>query len=576
MQFKNIVATLLVFGPSASCSKSHAVKPQINHLLPSPPPGSGNSVVPTIISKLPASGEASASVYSQVTLTFSKALAPSTVIQDNFSLKIDGEQSTVTGTLTYVPESKSIRFKPDARLKSGQSFTATLMASVKDTDGQSLAHAEVWTFSTTPEGWVWISGSDQLDVVGSFGTMGEAAAANYPGARDRANLWLDAAGNIFIANGYAGSLAGPGDSYNDLWKWDGTNWTWTAGNIFPNQRGDFGALNTPAASNMISARHYAAGASAAAKQFIYGGYVYDSAGNPGFGNDLWQWDGKSWVWLSGATTINQASFHGLKGSADAANTPGSRGRAAAASDKDGNLWLFGGSGCDESCVNHSMNDLWKWDGKAWVWIAGGRLGSEAGVYGLRGMPDAANSPGARVSAQIWFDRAGKLWLFGGYGRDSQGVVGNLNDLWQWDGSNWTWVAGSNLKNGAASYGTKGLTAEANTPGARSSDAQNVVVDTQGQAYLFGGYELDAQSGQVPYNDLWRWDGKNWTWVSGDDLPFKSGVYGTKGILAASNIPGARNTGILIDAHDTIWLFGGRGKDGAGATGNLNDLWRYNP
>jgi len=43
-------------------------------------------------------------------------------------------------------------------------------------------------------------------------------------------------------------------------------------------------------------------------------------------------------------------------------------------------------------------------------------------------------PGARNSISSWIDSSGNLWLFGGYGYDSTGNVGYLNDLWQYDPS----------------------------------------------------------------------------------------------------------------------------------------------
>jgi hypothetical protein len=33
----------------------------------------------------------------------------------------------------------------------------------------------------------------------------------------------------------------------------------------------------------------------------------------------------------------------------------------------------------------------------------------------------------------WIDSSGNLWLFGGYGYDSTGALGYLNDMWHWWG-----------------------------------------------------------------------------------------------------------------------------------------------
>lgn len=59
-------------------------------------------------------------------------------------------------------------------------------------------------------------------------------------------------------------------------------------------------------------------------------------------------------------------------------------------------------------------------------------------------------------------------------------------------------------------------------------------------------------------------------------PLTAGVYGAKGITAASNMPGARDGAVAFtDATGHFWLFGGAGYDSAGMSGSLNDLWSYN-
>ena len=92
----------------------------------------------------------------------------------------------------------------------------------------------------------------------------------------------------------------------------------------------------------------------------------------------------------------------------------------------------------------------------WTWVSGSNTVNQAGVYGTKGVAASSNVPGAREAAVSWIDSSGKLWLFGGYGYDSAGNSGDLNDLWKYDGTNWTWVSGSNTVNQAGVYGTKGV------------------------------------------------------------------------------------------------------------------------
>jgi len=55
----------------------------------------------------------------------------------------------------------------------------------------------------------------------------------------------------------------------------------------------------------------------------------------------------------------------------------------------------------------------------------------------------------------------------------------------------------------------------------------------------------------------------------------AGCIGTLGTAAAGNLPGARYwTSSWTDSSGDFWLFGGVGYDATGATGYLNDLWRY--
>jgi N-acetylneuraminic acid mutarotase len=136
---------------------------------------------------------------------------------------------------------------------------------------------------------------------------------------------------------------------------------------------------------------------------------------------------------------------------------------------------------------------------------------------------------------------------------------------------WTWIAGSDLVGGAATYGSLGSAAPGNTPGAR--DGSISWTDASGKLWLFGGV-----SGSSYYNDRWSYDptSNEWTWMSGAATGNGSGVYGSQGVAAAGNTPGARTLATAsIDSSGNLWLFGGQGYDSAGTNGSLNDLWKFN-
>jgi hypothetical protein len=82
-------------------------------------------------------------------------------------------------------------------------------------------------------------------------------------------------------------------------------------------------------------------------------------------------------------------------------------------------------------------------------------------------------------------------------------------------------------------------------------------------------------GPPSYNDLWKWDGTNWTWVSGSAGENQPGHHGEKGVAAPGNVPGARFEPVpWTDASGNLWLFGGDGFDSAGVSGSLNDRWVF--
>ena len=212
----------------------------------------------------------------------------------------------------------------------------------------------------------------------------------------------------------------------------------------------------------------------------------------------------------------------------------------------------------------------------WMWVSGANTANAKGMYGTQGTPASGNIPGARSYAVTWTDQSGSHWLFGGYGFDSVGIdEGDLNDLWKYSGGKWTWIGGSNLKEHPGAYGTQGVAADDNIPGARYQAVG--WTDPSGNLWLFGGLGIDSNGTRGHLNDLWKYSGGKWTWVSGSNTvgEYRPGVYGIKGIPASTNVPGARvDASSWVDKAGNLWLFGGEGFDSTGALGILNDLWKY--
>jgi N-acetylneuraminic acid mutarotase len=379
--------------------------------------------------------------------------------------------------------------------------------------------------------WTWVSG-DSIDcscniggcgtITGVWGTLGVPAAANNPGSRISALSWTDSKGNLWLFGG---------------------------------------------------------GGGVASDQFIVGSYL----------NDLWEYNPsiQQWAWMAGTSeqgvlscSCDVAGVYGTLGAPAAGNTPGGRSSSATWTDGNGNFWLFGGEGFDSNDNQGALNDLWEFNPSTsqWMWMGGSNIANPSGVYGTLGTPAAGNVPGGRSGLVAWIDKGGHLWVFGGYGFDSAGNSGNLNDIWEFNPSTsqWAWMGGSNTANPSGVYGTLGTPAAGNIPGGRIGSVS--WTDGSDNFWLFGGQGADSAGNTGYLNDLWEFNPSTsqWAWMGGSITANASGVYGTLGTPATGNIPAGRMDSVSwTDGSGNFWLFGGAGTASAGSS-YLNDLWEFNP
>ena len=100
---------------------------------------------------------------------------------------------------------------------------------------------DLWRFDPATTEWTWMGGSSSLDCIlvpylngtecieyGVYGTTGQSAPDNIPGARQYASTFTDSEGNLLLfgGNGYD-STVGP-YGLSDLWKYSVASGEWTS------------------------------------------------------------------------------------------------------------------------------------------------------------------------------------------------------------------------------------------------------------------------------------------------------------------------------------------------------------
>ncbi len=435
--------------------------------------------------------------------------------------------------------------------------------------------------------WSWMGGAKQVDAIGQYGTAGSSQPNDIPGAREAPSSWVDANGNFWLFGGFGDDGQGKSGLLDDLWQYSpsANAWTWMGGGDATGGTATYGTQGVAAPANSPGAREAAAAWSDRAGQmWLFGGLAADVQGNQVQLNDLWKYQPASgeWTWESGASSPNAAGSYGMQSVASGSNVPPPRAYAMTWTDSAGMLWLFGGAQYNaDGSVSALFDDLWSYNPATgqWTWISGSSTPNAIGGYGTQGSASSGNVPGARAAATAWIDASGNLWLLGGYGLDQQGATGELNDLWRYSPSDnaWTWMGGAPMQGSRGTYGTPALAAAGNTPGARVT--ATAWSDAAGNFWLFGGYGYDQSGNLDDLNDLWKYSPSSglWTWMGGSTQAAASGNFGSIGVAAPGNRPGAREQpAAWTDVAGNLWLFGGYGYDAFGQQDDLNDLWRFAP
>lgn len=297
---------------------------------------------------------------------------------------------------------------------------------------------------------------------------------NVPRARENAIWAFDAAAGTYLLFGGVYTSGQYNEFFNplgDTWTWDGTSWHQLA----PDS-------NAPV-------KRYSSGVAYDSVHRVV--VLHSGLGAP---NDTWTWTGSRWL-LLGPTQ----------------SPPSVPCEQSMTWDSTHNIGLLYDS--TGQCGSMPVHDAtWSWDGTNWTQV-----------------PTTASPSDHSYMASIAYDSARKMAVYFGH------VNSGVPSTWTFDGNKWTEVstsgsgstsfvmASDDFTSTIVLYGDSGDTwtwdgskwSPANpvhSPGARHG--MSMTYDsTHHVVALFGG-STGTNTGLVPHNDIWDWDGSDWTKVSG--------------------------------------------------------------
>jgi N-acetylneuraminic acid mutarotase len=506
---------------------------------------------------------------------------------------------------------------------------------------------DLWEYNATSNEWAWMGGSATVPVdcpsifnwCGQFddlGTLRSPALGYAPGGRYDGAGWTDSKGNLWLFGGTGFDSVGTSGLLNDLWKFkldagglpvaatptispgSGTYTSWQTVTISDTTPG---ATISYLINGIPPALAYTAPVTVSSSETIEaiasaGGYANSSIATASYVANLSQAATPTFSLPSGTYPVAQtltiydvtpgAAIYYAIGSLPATHFTPYTGPIAISSPETVQAFAVAEDYLQSATATTTFN-IGLNPSAEWTWMGGS---SEAhndcldlnvcptpGWYGTMRTPASSNIPSGRAFAASWTGSNGNLWLFGGFGADSVGNAGDLNDLWEFSPSlgQWAWMSGNstmpctalgNCTTRPGVYGTKGTPAASNTPGSRESPA--AWTDKAGHLWLFGGDGKDAAGNYGYLNDLWEFDPSTnqWAWMGGEstlscvaanECSGQSGIYGSLREPAAENAPGGRTAPtIWTDPNGNFWIYGGHGMDSRGIGCYLNDLWKFTP
>lgn len=236
-----------------------------------------------------------------------------------------------------------------------------------DSGGSNGNLNDLWHYNITTDLWTWRSGATVTGATGVYGSNGVPHLSNIPGCRSLLGL-TSGPTTIWVFGGTGMDGVGDSGPLNDLWKYDISNniWTWVSGSTIRRQVGDYGTFKTPGPTNTPGARVDGQLMLKNNEIWLFGGESYDSVGNIGTVNDLWNFvivdtNGitvNAWRWVTGSSVRYAMGVYGTLGEYSPLNTPGARYTSSFITDN--RIMMFGGNGYVLGGTG-ALNDVWRYN-----------------------------------------------------------------------------------------------------------------------------------------------------------------------------------------------------------------------
>lgn len=334
----------------------------------------------------------------------------------------------------------------------------------------SGAHDLSGNFIKAPANWSFTTSAEQ-GKVWKIEVAKTSASTMFSSRSDHVMLELN--GKLLVIGGFDGSYL------NDVWRSeDGINWS----PILSASSAEGSSQFAPRAGHACTVYQN--------KIWLTGGFAETDSGNRYF-DDVWSSeDGSVWVKENASADYFQRAWHNLVVF-------------------NNQLWIIAGETQDAEGNKVLLDDCWNSsDGASWQ--------QKSQIVSF--------FPRKRAAAATL---SGKLWIWGGYGQNSQGQIQALNDIWNTSNGD-LWLLNSS--------------GSAFTP--RCGMAQTFFAE---KFWLIGGSESDS-AGSPLYNDIWNSnDGLNWYQVLSNGPGSSSQFSGVKNFAAAQlfdkmYISGGENSG----------------------------------